>query len=170
MCHHAYISRCLVAVVAGSAGLALHVSCDGTPKSYELEYELRAPREITFDPMTRIDVVTTDGAHGTRLRATNQREEGAFRVYARTAPIRDGERDRGVIVTVDGRPAQVFRLPIPREPSEAGWTEWRKPDYIEDGDAAWTFMNGRQNVAGRSVAIPAEAFELRYQITPSKIQ
>jgi hypothetical protein len=132
--------------------------------SYQLFYELRAPKALKFEPLTRFDVVTDQSVEGTRLRLTKRRDEGDFVIFSFSCLIFAGESRRAMIVHTDGQPSQVFRLKITRKPWPADWSNWQQPDYIEKTDAVWTFMHDLKE-HDRSTNIPPNCFELRFKIT-----
>jgi hypothetical protein len=130
-----------------------------------LFYELRGPKSLKLDGLTKFDMVTDHSASGTRLRLTKQREEGEFIVYSVSCLLEPGERRRAIIVSPDSGvdPSQVFRLTIPRTPKKADWTKWQRPDYVEKSDAFWTFMHDLKK-HDRSTNLPPTCLELRYRV------
>jgi hypothetical protein len=124
---------------------------------------------MNLDPMTRVDVVTEHGFSSTPVQFMTRQQVSGFTVVGDSALIFEGERRRAVIVTfADGRPSQVFRLPVSSTPKPADWTTWQMPDYVETIDAKLdarlTFMYGRPS-ARRSTELPRDCFQLRYRIT-----
>jgi uncharacterized protein len=134
-------------------------------ESFKLLFELRVPKAVKLDPLTRIEVVTDEGSYGTRLNLIKQKEVEGYVIMADSTLIFSEER-RAVVVKPDKQFAQVFRLTIPQLPMSAGWVQWQRPNYIEMTDASWTFMHGLKSF-DRSTNIPPDSFELRYKIEKS---
>lgn len=147
--------------------IALWVSGALAGDTHELFYELRAPKNLKFDPLTSFDVVTDDSASGTRLRLTKRRDEGDFVVFADSCLISDGSKRTAMVVATDGQPSQVFRLAIPPKPKPVDWTKWQRPDYTEKSNAMWTFMHAAKK-HDRSTNVPPDCFELRFKIAEWK--
>jgi hypothetical protein len=135
--------------------------------TYFFYYELRAPKSLKFEGLTRFDVVSENSSESFQLWSiTNEfycRVDGDFVVFTNSAIISSGEKRRGLVVTTDGKPMQVFRLTIPRNPKPIDWTKWQRPDYTETTDAVWTFMHDLKG-NDRSTNIPPDSFELRFKI------
>jgi len=147
--------------------LALCTSAALAGDTFNLFYELRAPKTLKFDPLTNFDVVTEDSASGTRLRLTKRSEEGDFVVFADSCLIFDGHKRRAMVVNIAGQPSQVFRLTIASTPKPVDWTKWQRPDYTEKTDAMWTFMHDLKK-HDRSTNVPPDSFELRFRISEHK--
>lgn len=133
------------------------------PHAVTLFYELRVPKTARFDPETSFDFVTDSSAAGTPLRLTQRREDGDYVIFADSCLIFAGERRRAMVVRTDGQRSQVFRLPVPRTPKPADWTNWQRPASTGGTEAVWTFMDdSKQN--DRSTNAPTDCFELRFKI------
>src|SRR5687768_11241327 len=128
--------------------------------TYQLLYEIRAPKNVKLDGLTAFDLVTDRGVSGTRLRLTKHREENGFNIYAESSLIERGERRRAIVVRPDSAPEtnQVFVLPIPPNPNSVDWSKWKRPDYVETSDATWSFMHDLKK-HDRSTNIPANSLE-----------
>ena len=135
--------------------------------AHKLIYELRAPKTLKFDPLTRVDLVRDQSAEGTLLRLTKQREDGNFVIFSDSCLIFNGEQRRAMVVTTKGQPSQVFRLTIPGSTKPAGWSKWQRPDYTETSDAMWTLVHDTKD-HNRSTNIPPNSFEFRFRITDYK--
>ena len=134
-----------------------------------LFYEIRAPKSLKLDGLTKFDLVTDQSMCGTRLRLTKQREEDGFTIYADSCLLHCGAHRHAMVVSADtgSAPSQVFVLTIPRTPKPADWSKWQRPDYVEKSDASWSFMHDLKK-HDRSTNIPPDCLEIRYRITEWK--
>jgi len=136
-------------------------------ESFRIVYELRAPKSKTFDPLTKFDFITDRGASGTRLKFTKQHINGNYSIYAASVLIFTGENRRALIVSFENSaPSQVFEIVLPKETKAADWTTWTRPNYLDSQDAAWSFMNSK-NQKPPAKSIPSDSFELRYRVEKS---
>jgi hypothetical protein len=132
--------------------------------THEFFYELRAPKTLKLGPKTRFELVSDLSAGGQILSITEHRGEGGFVIYSpEDQLIFSREQRRAVVVTIDGQPAQVFKLTIPRNPKPADWSQWQRPDYVETTDAMWSFMH-KEEPHNRSANVPTDCFAMRYKI------
>jgi hypothetical protein len=129
-------------------------------ESHTLVFELRVPKTMANAPLTRFELTTEEGSSGADLRSVKQREEGGFLIFEDSLLLFQNTR-RALIV--GKQPSQVFELSIPPNPNVTDWSQWRRPDYLANGDAGWDFMN-QQNKQGRSTNIPPSCFQLHYKI------
>lgn len=143
--------------------LTLVASAEDT---HRFVFELRLPKTVKADPLTRVELTTEAGSSAKQLRATKQRVEGEFQVFQHSFLLSD-DRRRALIADPGGQPSQVFVLSIPREPKPTDWSEWRRPDYVAKGDAGWDFMHD-QKKQDRSTNAPPDCFQLRYKIAKSE--
>jgi hypothetical protein len=157
---------CLALAFSGCVGIS-----DASDTTYPFIFEIRISKDAHADLKTKISLVAHHGEDGTMLSACKQSEEGAFLVFQRDFLLfAEDKPQRGLIVTtfpadVSQRAiAQVFRLSIPKTPKPSDWSQWQRPNYIETGDAGWTFSYPDSKVAGRSTNIPPVGFEMRYKI------
>jgi hypothetical protein len=133
--------------------------------NYPMIFEVRIPKEVRPAQKTSVSLVAYHGESATFLSACNQREEGGFVVFrGEFLVFSEDKPQRGLIIDPLPEPVQVFRLSIPQTPKPTDWTRWQRPDYLEKGDAGWTFSFPDSKVTGRSTNIPLVCFEVRYRI------
>ena len=159
---------CLALACSGCVGIS-----DASDAAYPFVFEVRIPKDAHPDLKTEVSLVGYHGEDRTMLSACKQSEEGAFLVFQSHFLIfTEDKPQRGFIVTVFPAPAdvlqrsraQVFRLSIRKTPKPSDWSQWQRPNYIEIGDAGWTFSYPDSKVAGRSTNVPPVCFEMRYKI------
>jgi hypothetical protein len=138
----------------------------------DLLYEVRAPRSaeaLYAEPMTRIDVVSNAGLHGTPLESLRRREEADFVIFSGSSLIFKEDRRLGVVISFEARrPAQVFRLPAIEKLAPGKWVDWRAPNYVETegprSSASISFMHDLPTT-GRSHDVPPQYFSLRFRVS-----
>jgi hypothetical protein len=130
---------------------------------HQIIFELRLPKSIKPAPLTSFDLVTEDGLEGTRLRLTKQREEPGFNIFQESFLIFVSKRNAMVVRPDNSKQSQVFVMSLPKPVKPIEWTEWKKPSYIDVGNATWDFMHGLKSDT-RSTNIPPNCFEFRYKI------
>jgi hypothetical protein len=149
------------------------VVSDASDAAYPFVFEIRIPKDVRPDLKTEVSLVAYRGEDGTMLSACKQSEEGAFLVFQGDFLLfTEDKPQRGLVVTLfpslpdalQRTRAQVFRLSIPKTPKPSEWSQWKRPNYIEIGDAGPTFSYPDSKVPGRSTNIPPICFELRYKI------
>ena len=156
---------CFAFVCAGSVGIS-----NASDVTYPFTFEVRIPKEANPNLKTQVSLVAYHGEDKTFLSACKQREDGGFMIFQSDYLIfTEDKPQRGLIVGVRAAPAQVFRLSIPITPKPTDWSQWQRPNYIENADAGFSFSVPDSKATGRSTNIPPVCFEVRYKIESKKI-
>jgi len=131
--------------------------------------EIRAPNTVEFSHAS-VEFVGEHTSAGTPLMKTKQTADGTTNVFSTSFIIYTSlykERRFAIIVAPDASRtsmSQVFLLPIGKNLKQINWSEWRRPDYIENSkDAGSNFMDDQKS-PDRSANIPPNCFEGRYKI------
>jgi hypothetical protein len=132
---------------------------------HNLQVELRILKTVPFDDQRKLEFVTNEGINGSPLKSLSPREEQNHIIFS-TSFLSFGESRHAVMVRpFSTAPTQVF--PLPLTVKAADWSSWTKPEYLENSDASWTFMQNLKN-AERFTDLPPNCFELRYKVEAAK--
>jgi hypothetical protein len=136
-------------------------------------FELRIPKSLSPDQKTTVTLVASHGEGRIRLMDCMQSDAEGFLVFRNEfLLLKERRPERGLVVAPytdagTNSIAQVFRLSN-LVISQTNWSNWRRPDYVENGNAAWTFLLDDRKVPGRHTNLPNNCFELRYKIETKK--
>lgn len=156
------LSGCLTSI----AGETQKTPVDDTPLRFV--FEVRAPKSVSFDPLTRVILATDQLITENTLRGAKQREEGDFVVFQESFWVHNTDARRAVIVApASSDPDQVFTLALPQVPAPADWSKWVRPSYIDTDDAVMPFVDGRKTQTS-SALIPKNSFEMRFKLEKPK--
>jgi hypothetical protein len=111
-------------------------------------------------------LATASGEDGHFLWGYNQKvqkEDRSFLIFEPDDFLLDTDTRRAVIIDDHAKPAQVFRLSLPRKPRPQDWSQWQRPDFLATGDVGWAFIYN-QKIRGVITNIPSDSFELRYKV------
>ena len=148
--------------------LVITTACSST--SYLLHYELRVTKTANFEPMTAFDLVSESTASGTRLKFTNRHDEGGFAIFSDEFLLFGGESRWALVVQTTGQDAQVFILPIPRNPLLLSRMDKLADDLIIQSQLMLFGRSTRNHTKdhSRSKNLSSDNFELRFKLTEWK--
>jgi hypothetical protein len=150
------IQHCIFLVMFALCG------CAGTSKIYDLNYEVRAPKTLKIDPMTKIEEASDYSMGSAGLNFAKAHEDGEFVIFPGSGVLDTLEKRHAIIVSPPGQPSQVFVLTIPRRIQPTDWSEWQRPNYKDSSDASGHFMDDVK--WGRFTNIRPDSFEIRFKI------
>ena len=140
--------------------------------THEVFYEVRAAKRAHFQGLTRIIDVDEVFMVSTGFSTNRWRQEDGFTVYADSVSLGAHRRLRRAVIfgsEDESKLSQVFVLPIPPKPKAAGWSDWRRPDYLEGRSASGTFMDGTTHYS-RTTNIPPDCLEFRYRVVEERFR
>jgi hypothetical protein len=120
--------------------------------------EIRAPDTVEYSH-AGVEFVGEHTSAGTPLKQTKQTAEGATNVFSTSFIIYTSlyqERRFAIIVSPGASPksmSQVFQLPIGKNPKPTNWSEWHRPDYLENAYVASNNFMDNQKSPDRSTNI-----------------
>ncbi|HZM02083.1 MAG TPA: hypothetical protein VFC44_03580 [Candidatus Saccharimonadales bacterium] len=135
-------------------------------------FEIRASQTVDFSKGT-FEFVAEHSSEGGPLKLAVLRKEGTTNILQETvvpSTVYKEHRYAVIISPEGGRKgvSQVFRLPMRQNSKPSGWSQWQKPDYIENSKyVSSNFMDDVKS-PDRSTNIPPDCFEVRYKIEDSK--
>jgi len=130
--------------------------------------EIRASQTVDFTHCS-YDFVGERTAQGGPLKLAVLRKEGTTNVFQETVDLSTVYKEHryAVIITPAGSlndVSQVFRLAMRQDSKPSGWTQWQRPNYVENSrDATSNFMDDQKS-PDRSTNTPPNSFEVRYKI------
>jgi hypothetical protein len=130
--------------------------------------EIRASKTSEFEQATFF-FVGERTAQANPLRSAAKAEEGTTNIFQETVVLSTvySEHLYAVIISPEGGRkgiSQVFRLPISQTSIASNWSQWQRPDYVENArDAMSNFMDDQKS-PDRSTNIPPSCFEIRYKV------
>ncbi len=134
--------------------------------------EIRASQTVDFTHAT-YDFVGERTAQGGPLKLAVLRKEGTTNVFQETVVLSTVYKEHRYAVIISpagGRNdvSQVFRLAMRQNSKPSGWTQWQRPDYVENSKYVVSNFMDDQKSPDRSTNIPPDCFEVRYKIEDSK--
>ena len=170
----AFVVECSLAILCALACIGCREGAVNKEDLNMFVFELRIIRSLNPDPKTTVALIAAHGEDATRLMDCKQSDAEGFLIFRREFLLhRESRTERGLVVAPyytgggTNNTAQVFRLSnLVIAPTD--WSKWQKPDYIENGNAAWTFLLEDRKVPGRSTNLPGKCFELHYGIERSR--
>jgi len=130
--------------------------------------EVRASKTLEFGDAT-LFFVGERTAEIDPLKSFAIRVEGATNIFQETVILSTVYREHryAVIISPEGGQkgrSQVFRLAMHQNSKPSGWTQWQRPDYIENSkDALSNFMDDQKSPDRSPNTLP-NSFEVRYKI------
>ena len=134
--------------------------------------EMRVSQAVDFTHGT-YDFVGERTAQGGPLKLAVLRKEGNTNIFQETVVLSTVYREHRYAVIISsggGRDgvSQVFRLPMRQNSKPSGWSQWQRPDYVENSKyVVSNFMDDTKS-PDRSTNIPPNCFEVRYKIETAK--
>ena len=134
----------------------------------KIVFEIRASKTLEFDHATFF-FVGERTAEADPLKSASKKEEGTTNIFQETVVLSTIYREHryAVIISPEGGRkgiSQVFRLPISQTSKASTWSQWQRPDYVENSrDVMSNFMDD-QKAPDRSTNSPPNSYEIRYKI------
>jgi hypothetical protein len=135
----------------------------------QIVFELRVPKTVDVSHGT-FEFVGEKTAEGHPLKSAVTAGDGS-RSFRQTVVLSTLYRERhyAVIISPSGGKgmSQVFRLPIRQNSKSSDWSQWQRPDYLEDAKSASSNFMDNTSSPDRSTHIPSDSFEIRFMVEAS---
>ena len=134
----------------------------------DILFEIRAPKTVEFSHATFFFVGERTSQTGP-LNAAALRQEGTTNIFEKTvilSTLYKEHRYAVMIMPKGGRKgvSQIFRLPLHQNAQPSEWSQWQRPNYVENSNDAMSNFMDNQESPDRSTNIPSDCFEVRYKV------
>lgn len=146
---------------------SLMACASGGSRSRLLNYEIRVPNGFELAPLSKIDVVSNNGASGTRAKFLKTRQDGNAATILSGDTLIFRSEPVSIVIAPEGRPAQVFELKTPDYPKLSTWNQWQKPNFIDGSKMPWASVMDHVDTH-RSTDLPSNCMLVRFSITQWK--